>query len=199
MPFRPAEIPAGLVDTATSRRPCTVVIAVAPHPPVPQRPLRAAPLALVRFPNYIAGVPDSLALDLTLACSRFARLAARRTDVGVSSVTWRVASFLERGGAARISDIAAFENVSRPTATAVVQRLEQEGMVTREADPQDQRSFLISLSDHGRGVLAEWRGRLAVQGGQMLGELSADDRAALARATRILEDVLHAADPVPRS
>lgn len=152
--------------------------------------------------------PDStaaLAHDLPLACSRFARLAARRADVGVSSVTWRVTAALGRRGELRISDIAALEQVSRPTATTVVHRLEEEGLVVRRADPSDSRSSLVRLTDAGHERLHHWRGRLGDEVEDMLADVPETDREALARAVGIIATLLDEADttldpgPEPRT
>ena len=139
--------------------------------------------------------PDSSALALTVACSRFTRRAVRGADVGVSSVTWRIISSLDRFGQMRLSEIAAFEQVSRPTATAAIQRLEEEGLVTRRPDPDDSRSSLVFLTDQGRTRLDAWRSRLAEVVEDLLVDLDADERATLARAADILGRVVDAAPP----
>lgn len=40
------------------------------------------------------------------------------------------------------------------TLTGVLDRLERRGLVTRELDPADRRSFRVSLTDHGRTIAA---------------------------------------------
>ncbi|GAB2542685.1 MarR family winged helix-turn-helix transcriptional regulator [Brachybacterium huguangmaarense] len=139
--------------------------------------------------------PDaSFPIALTLTCSRFSRLAVRLADVGVSSVTWRVVATLEQRGELRISDIAALEQVTRPTATTVVQRLEDEGVVARRSDPADARSSLVRLTDLGRDRLAAWRARVGDQVETLLGDLAPEDRGTLERAVGILGTVLDRAD-----
>lgn len=136
----------------------------------------------------------SLPIDLTLTCSRFARLAARRADVGVSSVTWRVVATIGLRGELRVGEIAALEQVTRPTATTVVQRLEDEGLVSRRADPTDSRSSLVSLTDMGREHLATWRGQLGAEVETLLSDVSAEDRAVLSRAVDLLGGILTTVD-----
>lgn len=138
--------------------------------------------------------PDPFPLDLTLACSRFSRLAARRADVGVSSVTWRVVAALGQRGELRVGEIAALEQVTRPTATTVVQRLEDEGLVVRRADPADSRSSLVRLTDRGRDRLATWRAELGTQVGTLLADITAQDRAVLHRAVELLGAIVAAED-----
>ncbi|MGP9695361.1 MarR family winged helix-turn-helix transcriptional regulator [Brachybacterium sp. AOP25-B2-12] len=138
--------------------------------------------------------PDPFPLDLTLACSRFSRLAARRADVGVSSVTWRVVAALGQRGELRVGEIAALEQVTRPTATTVVQRLEHEGVVVRRLDPADSRSSLVRLTDHGRERLATWRTKLGTEVGTLLADTSEEDRAVLHRAVELLGAIVAAED-----
>ncbi|MEE1650215.1 MarR family transcriptional regulator [Brachybacterium sp. J144] len=131
---------------------------------------------------------------LALVCSQFARLAARRSEVGVGTVSWRVVATIQRHGPLRLSELADRERVSRPTATTVIKRLEQEGLVRRDADPQDSRSSLISITDQGAEQLAQWRGQLAVGVGGLLAPLPEEDLAALDRAARILADLVETHD-----
>lgn len=131
---------------------------------------------------------------LALVCSQFARLAARRSEVGVGTVSWRVVATIERHGPLRLSELADRERVSRPTATTVIQRLEQEGLVRRDADPQDSRSSRISITAQGAEQLAQWRGQLAVGVGGLLTPLPEEDLAALDRAARILADLVETHD-----
>lgn len=137
---------------------------------------------------------DSLARDLTLMCSRFSRFAARRADVGVSSVSWRVASTLNRYGPLRPREIAAYEQVTRPTATTVVQRLEHEGLVDRRPDPEDSRSWLVDLTEKGRAALDVWRDQLGGAVGPLLDELPPEDIATLRRSADILSGLLTQAE-----
>lgn len=137
--------------------------------------------------------PDP-ALALVLACSRFARLSTRRADVGVSSVTWRITATLAQRGEMRLSEIAVHEQVSRPTATAAVQRLEAEGIVTRRPDPADARSALVALTPLGHERLTAWRARLAATVAELLADVPAEDRAALERAGEVLGRIIDSSE-----
>lgn len=151
-------------------------------PPPHQDPSAADP-ALAELPQHLA-----------LVCSQFARLAARRSDVGVGTVSWRVVATIERLGPLRLSEIAERERVSRPTATTVIKRLEEEGLVRREADPTDSRSSLVSTTEAGSAQLAAWRGQLATGVGSLLEPLATEDLATLARASEILAGLLESHD-----
>lgn len=142
---------------------------------------------------------DPLPLELSLACSRFSRLAARRADVGVSSVGWRIASALDHRGPLRLSEIADHERVSRPTATTAVKRLEEHGILTRTQDPHDSRSWFVDLTPHGRAQLATWRERLGAGVGELLADVSPAERETLREAAGILRRLAEAGDDAPRA
>ncbi|RCS81580.1 MarR family transcriptional regulator [Brachybacterium alimentarium] len=131
---------------------------------------------------------------LALVCSQFSRLAARRSEVGVGAVSWRVVSTIERHGPLRLSEIADRERVSRPTATTVIQRLEEEGLVQREGDPTDSRSSLVTTTEQGSAQLAAWRRQLAVGVGGLLAPLPAEGLATLDRAAEILAGLIDTHD-----
>ena len=56
-----------------------------------------------------------------------------------------------------MSDLAAADRVSQPTATAVVQKLVEGGWVQRRPDPTDARAVRITITDAGRDALAQTR------------------------------------------
>lgn len=137
---------------------------------------------------------EQLPQHLALVCSQFARLAARRSEVGVGSVSWRVVATIERLGPMRLSEIAERERVSRPTATTVIKRLEEEGLVRREPDPTDSRSSLVSTTEAGSAQLAAWRGQLAAGVGALLDPLPEEDLATLSHASELLARILESHD-----
>lgn len=132
--------------------------------------------------------------ELTVAASRFARTMARRADVGVSSVAWRLCSTLHRRGPLRLSEIAEAENVTRPTATTAVQRLEEAGLLSRHADPTDHRSSLIELTPAGLEALRRWTDALGEAARPLLADLSEQELDTLHRAAAVLQRLADAAE-----
>lgn len=59
----------------------------------------------------------------------------------------------------RITDLAAYFGVGKPTMSRQVGSLERLGLVVREADPADGRGALVSLTDDGRREFAMARRR----------------------------------------
>jgi DNA-binding MarR family transcriptional regulator len=56
-------------------------------------------------------------------------------------------------GILRTSDLASALDVSLPTMTGIIDRLEEKGMAVRESDPQDRRVVLCKLSEMGRQLM----------------------------------------------
>src|SRR3954471_17353991 len=53
------------------------------------------------------------------------------------------------------SELAVRERIQRPTATRVLARLEEAGLIARTADPADRRSSLVSATPAGSALLME--------------------------------------------
>ena len=120
------------------------------------------------------------------ACARRpARSSARRRPR-----RWRRSTAT---GRSRPSELAARERIQRPTATRVIARLEETGLVDRTQDPADRRSFVVALTPAGRALLARVRTRKDAYLARRLRDLDADERATLDRAAAILERVLEEA------
>ena len=91
------------------------------------------------------------------------------------------------------SELAAREKIQRPTATRVLTRLEEGGLIARTADPADRRSSLVSTTPAGTELLASVRDRKDAYLAQRLDRLSLSDLAALDHAAGILERLLEEA------
>ena len=101
--------------------------------------------------------PRRLAVELLVTSARFTRLAARETPTAMPRALWRALAQLEDLGPTRVSDLAAADRVSQPTATAVVQKLVEGGWVQRCPDPTDARAVRITITEAGRDALAQTR------------------------------------------
>src|ERR1700750_1795966 len=83
------------------------------------------------------------------------------------------------------SELAQRERIQRPTATRVLARLEEAGLLERAGDPADRRSTLISATAAGRELLAAQRERKDAFLARRLDGLAADELAVLEKATAI--------------
>ena len=97
---------------------------------------------------------------------------------------------LERSGPLTPSELARIEGVQRPTATRILTRLTESGLVSRTADPEDKRSAIVEIAPEGRKVLKGLRRRKTAYLARTMRELPEDDVETLTRAAEILERVL---------
>jgi len=132
----------------------------------------------------------ALAHDLRLAVMRFSRrLRNQRVDTSVTLTRLAALSTLKRHGAMSPGELAGHERVQPPSMTRVVVALEGKGLVTRTPHPTDGRQVVIDLTPAAESLLTEEaRAREAWLSGR-LHELSAEDRATLREAARIMDDL----------
>src|ERR687886_1969666 len=131
-----------------------------------------------------------VAAHLRLVVARTARRLRQEADAGLSPSLISALWTIDRRGPLTPSELAAHERVQRPTATRVLARLEDAGLVDRAPDPADRRSSLISASAAGRTLLRRQRSRKDQYLARRLAALDADDVATLERAAGILERML---------
>jgi DNA-binding MarR family transcriptional regulator len=146
----------------------------------------------------MAGIEKPLNADLELAAeldqlitlSWWRLLREISTDLGRTSSS--VLKQLREVGPQRVTVLAANEAVAQPTMSALVQRLERRGLVTRAQDPADARANLVQITAKGIETLqARQRDRVAWYAEQ-LSSLSNGDhetvRAALSMMLAALEE-----------
>jgi len=80
-----------------------------------------------------------------------AAIAERR---GLSAVESKVSDYLARLGPMTPKDLAAFSGLAPASVTALVDRLERKGVVSRKPHPDDRRKVLIELDMSGAEELA---------------------------------------------
>lgn len=84
------------------------------------------------------------------------------------------------------SDLAGLADVAPASATTMLDRLEEAGLVRRARSDRDRRLVLVSLTDRGAGVVAERRARYEARWTAALSEFTAQE---LGSATAVLERV----------
>jgi len=131
-----------------------------------------------------------LASRLRLAITRTARRLRQEsgTDLGPSQVA--ALATIERQGPLAPSELAERERIKRPTATRILARLAEAGLVERIPDPTDGRSAIVSVTPDGRALLRRLRQRKTAYLAKRLRELPDRDVQALARAAEVLEGIL---------
>jgi len=135
-------------------------------------------------------VDPDLATSLRLAVARSARRLRQESGTGLSPSLSAALTTVELHGPLTPSGLAARERIQRPTVTRIVCRLEEADLVTREADPGDRRSSLITVTAAGRDLLADARTRKDAFLAERLAALTPEDRATLERAAVLLAGML---------
>ena len=127
---------------------------------------------------------------LRLVVARTARRLRQEAGADLSPSLISALATIDRHGPLTPSELAAHERVQRPTATRVLARLENAGLVDRSPDPADRRSALISASAAGRTLLRRQRSRKNQYLARRLATLDPDEVATLERAALNLERML---------
>jgi DNA-binding MarR family transcriptional regulator len=133
---------------------------------------------------------SELASRLRLAITRTARRLRQEGDTGLSPSMTAALSTIEGHGPLTPSRLAELERIQRPTATRVIARLEESGLVERAPDPGDGRSRVITLTAEGGARLRSIRSRRNAYLARRLARLSAKELKTLEDAARILERML---------
>jgi DNA-binding MarR family transcriptional regulator len=133
--------------------------------------------------------PD-LAGHLRHTIARAARRMRQEAGGELSPSLTAALSTVELHGPLTPSELAARERIQRPTATRVLARLEDEGLIERTADLYDRRSSLLAVTDKGRALLTELKTRKTAFLAARLEGLEPHERETLDKAADILERVL---------
>ena len=134
--------------------------------------------------------PDTLAIELRTAVMRTSRrLRVEATGDIITPGQYTVLALLNGSGPSTLRALAESEHVQAPSMTRIVNALADQGFVTRSADPDDGRQVRVDITDAGRTVLAEARSQRTAWLAQRVAGLSEDDRLALSRAARIMQEM----------
>ena len=131
-----------------------------------------------------------LAVRLRLAITRTSRRLRQEAGPGLSPTLTAALATVDRHGPLTPSELAKRERVQRPTATRLVSRLEELGLLQRAADPLDRRSSLLSVTPEGKALLKQMRERKTAFLAHRIEGLDSEERATLDRAAAILERLL---------
>lgn len=115
------------------------------------------------------------------------RLRLQDAAAGLSAPRLSALSVVAFAGPITPGDLAAAEQVSRPTISRTLAELERDGLITRVEDETDGRVQWIEATARGRRLLEQGRARRVSQLAGDLGKLGRDERAVLAQAAEILE------------
>ncbi len=86
---------------------------------------------------------------------KLAEMPLMNTDLTINQIEMMFYIFRMPGG--RIQDIADGLNLTAPTVSVAVRRLEETGWLQREPDPDDGRAYSISLTEQSRTLMRRTR------------------------------------------
>jgi DNA-binding MarR family transcriptional regulator len=132
-----------------------------------------------------------LAGRLRLASARLHRRLRQEADAGLSASQQSALGTIDLQGPITLGDLAAAEQVTPPTITKVVTRLEEEGLIDRTVDATDRRIIRVSTTREGRRRLEHSRARRNAFLAVRLEELGPD-------AVRRLHDAIDALEALAR-
>lgn len=98
---------------------------------------------------------------------------------GLSSIEWRVLATLHDGEPLTVSQLAHEVLSKQPTVTKLVQRMSEQGWVSLQTDPADQRRTLVAATAAGRRVVRPLVTKARAHENAMLRALPASEQAAL--------------------
>jgi DNA-binding MarR family transcriptional regulator len=113
-------------------------------------------------------IEDSICLWDKLFLDMSATIPYELYELAVKIPEIRMLQYLHQNGSMSMGSIARWMNVGHPTATVIVNRLVERGLVFRERDHGDWRVVLCHLTDmgqrlidgHGNPIMKEYRSRL---------------------------------------
>jgi DNA-binding MarR family transcriptional regulator len=139
--------------------------------------------------------PVEVAGRLRLSTTRLARILRQQDQLGLTPTLTAALATIGREGPLTLGELAAREQVSPPTITRVVGKLEDAGLVRRRPDPNDGQVSRVELSPAGRRQLDTGRTRRTAWLATRLRELPPEDLARLHEAAAVLERLTRAPAP----
>ena len=139
-------------------------------------------------PEQVAG-PEPGLDELLMGAARALR---RRWSQGLGPVDLsphdgRALRVVGRHGPTRLGAVAEHLRIAPRSATDVIDRLEERGLVAREPDPDDRRAMTVRLTPPGEAVLAQVDAARRAGAEHFFGDLTAAERASLARMLATLD------------
>lgn len=121
---------------------------------------------------------------LSVLAGRVSRGFARRyrDRFGLSVAEWRVMAHLSQTDSVSVRDLHLRADLEKSKASRAAARLEAAGLVAKRSAEGDRRLVALSLTKRGREMMSELIPLARSFEAELIADLSADDRAALARA-----------------
>ena len=124
--------------------------------------------------------------SLLVSSTRLVRIAAQSTGNGTPSAIWRTLGILETDGPMRVGELAATSRITQPGMTRILATMVEEELVSRIADVDDSRAWLIRITPKGATQLRDYRQQIGDALEPVFRDLDDTGWQTLARATELL-------------
>ena len=138
---------------------------------------------------------SELASELRFAVMRLSRRLRQHAPEDITPSQLSALSVIVRERRLTLSQLAEAERVQPPTITRVIDSLERKGLATRVPSDQDRRVAFVEATRAGGALVETIRRRRDAYLARRLRTFSAEERAVLERAARLLERLIE--DPEP--
>jgi DNA-binding MarR family transcriptional regulator len=109
-------------------------------------------------PTREALIEELLAAVDDLAARRRRAICEQPLHREVSLPQLHVLMMLQERGRMMVSELAGLLHISMPSASSIVDRVEENGLVLRTRDAADRRVVYVEVTDRGRGLVEELMG-----------------------------------------
>ena len=113
-------------------------------------------------------------------------------EIGVRAGTWFSLTLLAKKDGMSQGELSQSFEVDPSRVTRLAKKLEREGLLRRERDPEDQRVVRIYLTEKGRGLVEDLYERRVRFERRIHGVLSFEEREALRRVLGVLAEEMKA-------
>lgn len=133
---------------------------------------------------------EVLAERFRVSVGRLARRLRQQSLGGLTPSQSSVLATLDRHGPMSMSRLAEHEAIAKPSATGIVGRLIERGLVDRKPDPADGRSSIVEVTPEGVDAIEERRRERTAYLARRIESLDEADREVLERAVVLLETMV---------
>lgn len=138
---------------------------------------------------------DATAASLRMSIARLARLLRQQDQSGMSPALNTAMVSVWKHGPLTLGHLAQHEQVTPPTVSKLVDKLEQRGFIERTSDPADRRVTRVAITPAGIEQVEEIRSRRTEWLSARLRELPADDLTRLHDVIEVLEHLVTPPEP----
>jgi DNA-binding MarR family transcriptional regulator len=130
--------------------------------------------------------PEEVASSLRYTVTRLARLLRQQDQSGLAPTLGAALATIAREGPLTLGELASREQVTAPSVTKIVEKLEARGFVSRKPHATDRRVCRVQITAAGRKHVEAVKGRRTAWLTGRLAELSDDELGRLAAAADVL-------------